>query len=83
MVREPNNMFIVYFSGQVTVYPAGRTRWGQVVREPNNMFIVYFSGDQVTVYPAGRTRWGQVVLAIDHDVCCVSVKPMHEARDES
>ena len=61
MVREPNNMFIVYFSGQVTVYPAGHTRWGQAVREPNNMFIVYFSGDPVTVYPAGHTRWGQVV----------------------
>ena len=62
MVRKPNNMFIVYFSGDpVTVYPAGSTRWGQVVREPNNMFIVYFSGDPVTVYPAAHTRWGQVI----------------------
>ena len=43
------------------MYPAGRTRWGQVAREPNNMFIVYFSVDPVTVYPAGSTRWGQVV----------------------
>ena len=60
MVREPNNMFIAYFSGHpVTVYPAGHTRWGQVVRELNNMFIVYFS-DPVTVYPAGSTRWGHV-----------------------
>ena len=60
MVRERNNMFIVYFSYPVTVYPAGPTRWGQVVRERNNMFIVYFSYP-VTVYPAGPTRWGQVV----------------------
>ena len=60
MARETNNMFIVYFSGDpVTVYPAGHTRWGQVVRETNNMFIVYFSCP-VTVYPVGRTRWGQV-----------------------
>ena len=60
MVSETNNMFIVYFSDPVTVYPAGHRRWGQVVREPNNMFIVYFSGP-VTVYPAGHRRWGQVV----------------------
>ena len=43
------------------MYPAGSTRWGQVVRELNNMFIVYFSGHPVTVYPAGYTRLGQVV----------------------
>ena len=31
VVREPNNMFIVYFRGRpVTVYPAGHTRWGEV-----------------------------------------------------
>ena len=31
VVREPNNMFIVYFRGRpVTVYPAGSTRWGEV-----------------------------------------------------
>ena len=68
MVREPNNMFMVYFSGQVTVYPAGHTRWGQVVRETNNMFIVYFSGDQFTVYQACSLRWGQVVRLPDGHV---------------
>ena len=42
MVREPNNMFIVYFSGRpVTVYPAGPIRWGRMVRWADDRVDVY------------------------------------------
>ena len=72
-VREPNNMFIVYFSGPVKVYPAGRTsggRWSEN-RTTFLLCILVVIQSQCTL-PAlqGRGRWSEKLTTC---LLCISV----------
>ena len=86
LVGEPNNMFIVYFSGRpVIVYPAGSTRWGQVVRELDGCVNVYAwcVGDMKEVVQAHVRRytdkwmtWMRICFSSDRGLPCAP-KPRH------